>query len=342
MKLKPIREQVVVITGASSGIGREAALQFAQRGAKLVAAARNEQALQSLVQSIEQKGGQATYQVCDVSDFEQVKAVAAKAVREYGRINTWVNNAAIALYAPFEGTTPEEFRRVLEVNLMGQVHGAQAALPELRRAGGGALICVSSVESQVSLPLHSAYAAAKHGIAGFLDALRRELRHEGVPISVTNVMPATINTPLFSSARTKIGVKPQGPPPIYQPNVVADMILYAAEHPVRDLLAGGAAKMMILSQRLSPGFTDAVFSSDRFGFQTQRTDEPKGVDAPNNFYQPIEREDRTEGDFSPKARGFSLYDLFEKRGTAGTLLALGAAALLLTRMSSRAKMDVSA
>ena len=154
-----------------------------------------------------------------------------------------------------------------------------------------------------------------------------------MPISVTNVMPATINTPLFSNARTKIGVKPQGPPPIYQPNVVADIILYAAEHPVRDLLAGGAAKMMILSQRLSPGFTDAVFSSDRFGFQMQRTDEPKGVDAPNNFYQPIEREDRIEGDFSPKARGFSLYDLFEKRGTAGTLLVLGAAALLLTRMS---------
>jgi NAD(P)-dependent dehydrogenase (short-subunit alcohol dehydrogenase family) len=333
MKLKPIQEQVVVITGASSGIGRETALQFAERGAKVVAAARGEQALQSLVRSIEQTGGTATYQVCDVADFEQVKAVAAKSVREYGRIDTWVNNAAIALYAPFEGTTPEEFRRVLEVNLMGQVHGAQAALPELRQAGGGALICVSSVESQVSLPLHSAYASAKHGIAGFLDALRRELMHEGVPISVTNVMPATINTPFFNNARTKIGVKPQGPPPIYQPKVVAEMILYAAEHPVRDLLAGGAAKMMILSQKLSPSLTDAVFSSDRFGFQTQKTDEPKSLDAPDNFYQPIEREDRAEGDFSHKARGFSLYDLFEKRGTAGTLVALGAAALLFARMS---------
>ena len=157
--------------------------------------------------------------------------------------------------------------------------------------------------------------------------------HEGAPISVTNVMPATINTPFFNKALTKIGVKPQGPPPIYQPKVVADMILYAAEHPVRDLRAGGAAKMMILSQKLSPSLTDIAFSSDFLGFQAQKTKEPKSVDAPSNFYQPIRQEDRTEGDLSSKARGFSLYDLFEKRGVAGTLFALGAAALLLKSMS---------
>jgi len=193
---------------------------------------------------------------------------------------------------------------------------------------------VSSVESKVSLPLNSAYASSKHGIAGFVDGLRRELMHEGAPVSVTNVMPGTINTPFFNNARTKIGVKPQGPPPIYQPKVVADVILYAAEHPVRDMVAGGAAKVMILGQTFAPGFMDALLSTDRFGFQTQKTNEPKSVDGPNNFYAPVEGEDRTEGDFSHKAKAYSLYDRLQMRGAVGTVLvggALGAAALLLAR-----------
>jgi NAD(P)-dependent dehydrogenase (short-subunit alcohol dehydrogenase family) len=331
--LKPINKQVVVITGASSGIGRETALQFAAGGAKVVAVAHGEQALQSLVRQIEQLGGEATYQVCDVADFEQVQAAARKAVSEYGRIDTWINNAAINLYATFEQTTPEEFRRIFDVNVMGQVHGCKAALPFLKQQGG-VLICVSSVESKVSLPLNSAYASSKHAIAGFVDGLRRELMHEGAPVSVTNIMPGTINTPFFNNARTKIGVKPQGPPPFYQPKVVADVILYAAEHPVRDMIAGGAAKGMVLGQKLAPDLMDAMLATDRFGFQTQKTDEPKTVDAPNNFHAPIEREDRVEGDFSYKAKGSSLYDWLEMRGAAGTLLvggALGAAALLLAR-----------
>lgn len=337
MKLKPIKKQVIVMTGASSGIGRETALQFAKRGAKVVVAARGEQALQSLVREIKQQGGEATYQVCDVADFEQVKAVAAKAVREYGRIDTWVNNAAVALYAPFEQTTPEEFRHVLEVNLMGQVHGAQAALPYLRKAGGGALIFVSSVESIVSLPLHSAYAASKHGIAGFVDSLRRELMHEGAPISVTNIRPASINTPFFNNAMTKIGVKPQGAPPLYQPSIVADVILYAAAHPVRDMIAGGAGKVMITAQKFAPSLVDKMLATERGGFASQKTNEPKTIDAPNNFYAPVASEDRAEGDFGSKSKSYSLYDQMEKRGALGALLAggaLGAAALLLAAQKS--------
>jgi NAD(P)-dependent dehydrogenase (short-subunit alcohol dehydrogenase family) len=337
IKLKPINKQVVVITGASTGIGREAALQFAAHGAKVVAAANGEEALRSLVRHIEQRGGKATYQICDVADFEQVEAVAEKAVREYGQIDTWVNNAAINLYATFEQTTPEEFRHIFEVNVMGQVYGCKAALPFLKRQGG-ALICVSSVESKVSLPLNSAYASSKHGIAGFVDALRRELMHEGAPVSVTNIMPGTINTPFFNHARTKIGVKPQGPPPFYQPKVVADVILYAAEHPVRDMIAGGAAKAMILGQTFAPGLMDVLLSSDRFGFQSQKTAEPKSIDSPNNFSAPIAGEDRTEGDFSHKAKGYSLYGWLQMSGAAGTLVVgavLGAATLLLGRACGR-------
>jgi NAD(P)-dependent dehydrogenase (short-subunit alcohol dehydrogenase family) len=333
IRLKPIHKQVVVVTGASSGIGRETALQFAARGAKVVAAAQGEEGLQSLARQIQKQGGAATTHVCDVADLQQVKALADKAMREYGRIDTWVNNAAIVLYAPFEETTSEEFRRILDVNVMGQVHGAQASLPYLRRAGG-ALICVSSVESQVSWPLHSAYAASKHAIAGFVDSLRRELMHAGAPVSVTNIMPGTINTPLFTHARTKIGVKPQGPPPFYQPSVVAEAILYAAEHPVRDFIVGGSAKAMLLGQKFAPALMDRLLSSDRFGFQAQRTNERKTLDAPDNFYRPAGTENRAEGDFSSRARGYSVYDWLEMRSPAGKLIfagAAGAVALLAAR-----------
>jgi NAD(P)-dependent dehydrogenase (short-subunit alcohol dehydrogenase family) len=157
--------------------------------------------------------------------------VADRAVAEYGRLDTWVHCAAVSLYATFEETTPEEFARLIEVNLVGRLTGAMAALPHLKREGRGALIHISSVEAKRSFPLQSAYSSSKHGIIGFLDALRMELMREGIPISVTNVMPAGINTPFFNKARTKMGVKPMPAPPIYHPQVVAEVILHAADIP---------------------------------------------------------------------------------------------------------------
>ena len=237
MRLKPVEEQVVALMGASSGIGRESALRFARRGAKVVVSARGEEGLASLVDEIRREGGQATAVVADTSDFEQVKAVADRAVEEYGRLDTWVHLAAVGLFATFEQTTPEEFARVIDVNLMGQVYGAMAALPHIKREGRGAMIHISSVEAKRSFPFHSAYGASKHGIDGFLEALRVELKHEGWPISVTQVLPGTINTPFFDKGRTKIGVKPVGIPPIYEPETVANVIVYAAENPARDLVS---------------------------------------------------------------------------------------------------------
>jgi NAD(P)-dependent dehydrogenase (short-subunit alcohol dehydrogenase family) len=304
MQLKPINQQVVAIVGASSGIGRETALQFGKRGAKLVVSARSEQGLESLVEEIRRDGGEATAIVADVSVFEQVKAIADKTVEQYGRIDTWVHNAAVELYAAFEQTTPEEFKRLIDVNLMGQVYGAMAALPHLKREGRGALIHVSSVEARRSLPLQSAYAAAKHGIDGFLESLRVELQHEKLPISVTNVMPASINTPLFSKARTKLGVKPQGIPPIYQPHLVAEAIIKVAEHPKRDVVVGDAGKMILLAQRISPSVVDAYMV--RTAFKGQRTNEPKSADAPDNLFEPLPGYNSIEGDFSDQARSQSL------------------------------------
>src|ERR671916_1055587 len=285
VKLKPIENQVAVVMGASSGIGRETAFRLAKRGAKVVVAARSEAGLRSLEEEIRRLGGEARAVVADVSEFEQVEAVAQSAVEEYGRLDTWVHLAAAGLFAPFDQTEPEEFKRVVDVNLMGQVYGAMAALPHIKREGGGALVHVSSMGAKRSIPLQSAYCASKHGIDGFLEALRAELRREGAPVSVTQVMPATINTPLFDKVRTKLGVRPVAPPPIYQPGGVADAIPYAAEHPARDLVVGGAARAVMTGQQISPRLLDALL--ERFGFEVHYTDEPKSEDDPDNLFEPV-------------------------------------------------------
>ncbi len=304
LRLKPVDEQVVVIMGASSGIGRASALAFADQGAKVAVSARSAPGLDSLVATIRGTGGGATAVVADVSDVAQVEAAADTAVRTYGRIDTWVNCAGVAVFAPFEHTTPEEFRRVLDVNFMGQVHGAMAALPHLRR-DGGSLVCVSSMGVKRGIPLQTAYCASKHAIDGFVEALRVELQHDKAPVSVTNVMPATINTPLFDNARTKLGVKPVAPPPVYQPNVVVDAILYAAQHPVRDLAVGGAAKAMILSEKVAPRAVDAILR--RVGYRLHYTKDPKPEAAPDNLFETLPDHDSVEGTVGDRAFSRSLY-----------------------------------
>jgi NAD(P)-dependent dehydrogenase (short-subunit alcohol dehydrogenase family) len=300
MKLKPVGEQVVVVMGASSGIGRETALRLAKRGAEVVVAARSEAGLRTLEDEIRELGGEAKAVVADVCEFEQVEAVAQSAVEEYGRLDTWVHLAAAGLFAPFDQTQPEEFKRVVDVDLMGQVYGAMAALPRIKREGRGALVHISSVVGKRSAPLQSAYSASKHGVDGFLESLRVELLQEGWnSIGVTNVMPAAINTPFFTKARTKLGVKPKGFPPIYQPGVVADAILYSAEKAPREIVAGGAGKGMLLTQRLSPRLMDAIMV--RGGFGSQMSDEPKSTADPDGLFAPMEGQDRAEGEFGEQA-----------------------------------------
>src|SRR4028118_552758 len=249
MQLKPINQQVVAVVGASSGIGRETALQFALRGAKVVVSARSEQKLASLVNEIRSFGGEVTPLVIDdVAVFEQVKAIADRTVEVYGRLDTWVHIPATAVFATFDNKTPQEFKRVIDVTLMGQVYAAMAALPHLKREGRGALIHISSMEGRRALPLQSPYSTAKHGLEGFLEALRVELKHQGLPISVTSIKPAVINTPFYNNGRTKLGVKPTGIPPYYQPSLVADAILYVAEHPTRDFIVGDVGKVLDRSE----------------------------------------------------------------------------------------------
>lgn len=299
MQLKSIAQQVVVVVGASSGIGRETALQFAKRGAKVVAIARSQPGLDSLVAEIGQMGGDAIAIAADTSNFEQVKGVVDKAIAHYGRIDTWVQNAAVEIYASFDDTTVDEFRRVMEVNYLGHVYALKAVLPHLKRTGG-ALIHVTSVEAVRSLPLQSAYAASKHAVNGLLEAVRVELMHDQAPVSITEIQPAGINTPLFDKAITRLGMKPQGTPSLYSPGAVAEAILYAAEHPTRSIVVGDAGKMVVLAQRLAPQLLDAYLV--RSGFESQKTNQPKSADAPNNLYVPIAGFDRSEGDLQDKTQ----------------------------------------
>jgi NAD(P)-dependent dehydrogenase (short-subunit alcohol dehydrogenase family) len=335
MKLKPIEQQVVAVVGASSGIGRQTALRFAKQGAKLVVAARTESGLESLVKEITDLGGEAIAVRADVSDFEQVQNIADQTIARFGQLDTWVNAAGTAVIAPFEQVTVEEFKRVIEVNLMGPVYGAMVAMPLLRRTGQGAIVTITSVEARRSMPLQSSYSASKHGLEGFMDALRAELRYEGFPISITNIMPSVINTPFYNKARTKLGVKPTGVPPYYQPSLVADAILYAAEHPTRDLIVGDVGRAVDFLQKIAPDLVDTLVGA--IAVPGQRTNTIKSVDDPNNLFEPIEGYSTTTGDFTDKTIP-SFLDWFDRHPVMkwGT----GAAVAVLAIIAARGLQDV--
>jgi NAD(P)-dependent dehydrogenase (short-subunit alcohol dehydrogenase family) len=284
--------------------------------------------LDTLVREIENTGGEAVAFTADVADFQQVKAVADGAVKRFGRIDTWVNFAATSVYAEVKDTTPEEFSRVVQVNLCGQANGAMAALPHLGRVHSGALIFISSVEGEVSMPYHSAYAASKHGLNGFIDALRIELAHEKSPVRVTTVMPTGVNTPFFNNARTRLGVKPKPPRPIYRPEHVADVVLYAAENHGRDFFVGGAAKMFVIGNRWMPRVVEAYLQSSMF--RAQRTNVPKSDEDPSALFASETGDSRIQGDYTPIARRRSAYVWLQTHPLAyamikGFVLLVGAA-----------------
>lgn len=295
INLKPLNEQVVVVFGASSGIGRQTALEFAKRGAKVLVSARGETGLASLVKEIENEGGSAYYMTADAANFAEVELVARAASERFGRIDTWAHVAGTAIFAKFEETTPEEFKRVIEVNLLGQVYGAMAVLPYLRE-NGGALIHVTSVEAYRTLPFQTAYGASKHGISGFIKGLRLELEKEGVPISVTEILPAAINSPIWDKGRNKFGYKVQPPvPPIYHPKIVSEAILFAAENQVRDFVAGGGAIGVPIMERVSPKLTDKITSLIGFNQFSAEIHLPDSSDA---LFEPTPEFDTIEGRFS--------------------------------------------
>ncbi len=289
---KPLPEQVIVVVGASSGIGRATAIEGVRRGAQVLACARGAEALATLAEEVADVGRLETM-VADAADAASMRSVAERAVERFGRIDTWAHVAGVAEYGRFEDHTPAEFRQVVEVDLLGPVHGAMAALPHLRQQGRGAFVVVSSELAKRAFPLVSAYSAAKHGVNGFCESLRVELQHEKVPISITEIQPAAVDTPFFEHARTRLGVRPSGPPPVYSPEKVADAILSAAELPKREVVVGGAAQVQLLLQRISPRIMDAFALAT--AFRLQRSGEPKSPEDADSLFSPVEGDDRTHG-----------------------------------------------
>jgi NAD(P)-dependent dehydrogenase (short-subunit alcohol dehydrogenase family) len=331
LRLKPLRDQVMVITGASSGIGLVTAKQAAAAGARVVLSARNQSALDAAVAAIRATGGRAMAFAADVADERQVDALADAAQREFGGIDTWVNNAAVSMYGRVMELPLGDLRRQMDVNYWGQVYGSRAAVRAMQKTGG-ALINVGSALSDRAIPLQAGYCAAKHALKGFTDALRMELEEAGVPIAVTLVKPASIDTPFFDKARTYMDVEPKPVPPVYAPEVAADVILRAATQPIREIIAGGAGAKLSAARWL-PRLADLYM--ERWTFDAQRSDQPARSRG-DNLYVPVDDDGGERGsNWDGHTRESSLYNKASLNPLAACAIAAGVAVALATAVKVR-------
>lgn len=271
VQLKKLAEQVIVITGATSGIGLTTARKAARRGASLVLVARNEEALRQLADQLAAQGCKAIAVAADVGRDEDMRRVAQTAIESFGGFDTWVNNAGVSIFGRMEDVALQDQRRLIDTNFWGVVHGSLAAVRHLKQKGG-AIINVGSELSDVAVPLQGMYSASKHAVKGFTDSLRVELEAEHAPVSVTLIKPASIDTMFVRNAKNYMEVEPKLPAPVYAPELVADAILFAAAHPKRDMFVGGAAKFGSAGAHHMPGLADKIIQ--RLLFRQQRTDIP--------------------------------------------------------------------
>jgi len=322
LTLKPLREQTLVITGASSGIGRATAKEAARRGARLVLVSRNHDALHKLVDELKEQGAAAVAVVADVGVQEDHDKIVQTAMLSFGGFETWVNNAGVSIFGKLEDVALEDQRQLFETNYWGVVYGSMAALRELRQRGG-ALINVGSELSDRAIPLQGAYSASKHAVKGFTDSLRMELENDGAPVSVTLVKPGSIDTGYVEHAKNYLDVEPQLPPPVYSPQAVANAILHAAEHPVRDVYVGGAARAMSAFGQAMPGLADRVLGPQMDRAQRSHRPATDGDDALWHSGEPV-----AHGRASNVCSS-SLYTDLCTRWKGVACASVGAAALLL-------------
>ena len=281
-KLRKLRDQTIVITGASSGIGLATARMAAARGANVVLSSRNEHDLQRATEQIRDNGGRATYAVADVAKPVEVDRIAEVARREFGRIDTWVNNAGVSIFGKLTEVPLEDKRRLFDTNFWGVVHGCRTAVREMREEGG-VLVNVGSIVSDRAIPLQGVYSASKHAVQGYTDALRMELEHDGIPIVVTLVKPSAINTQYVEHARNYMDQAPTLPPPVYAPEVVSDAILRCAEKRVREVTVGGGGRMMAVMGMVAPRSTDLYMERAMF---SQQQDKTGNVRSQDSLFQP--------------------------------------------------------
>ena len=279
--------QTVVITGASAGIGRAAARLFGQRGDRVALIARGQAGLEAAVRDVERAGGTALSVPTDMADFAQVDAAARQVEDALGPIDVWVNVAFTSVFAPFSEITPEEFARVTQVSYLGFVHGTMAALARMRPRDRGVIVQVGSALGERSIPLQSAYCGAKHAINGFTSSLRCELLHDKSGVRITVVQMPAVNTPQFSWVRSKLPRHPQPVPPIYQPEVAARGVVFAADHPERrEYFVGGTTTATIMANRAAPALLDRYLA--RTGYNSQQTGSRQRPGRPENLWQPAD------------------------------------------------------
>jgi NAD(P)-dependent dehydrogenase (short-subunit alcohol dehydrogenase family) len=298
--------KVVVITGASAGVGRAIARAFARQGAHIGLLARGHEGLEGACRDVEQCGGKALALPTDVANPEQVEAAAAQVEQTFGAIDIWVNDAMASVFSPVKEMKPEEYKRVTEVTYLGTVYGTLAALRRMLPRDKGRIIQIGSALAYRGIPLQSAYCGSKHAIQGFTESLRAELIHDKSNVKITMVQLPAVNTPQFGWVKSRLAHKAQPVPPIYQPEVIAQGVTYVAEHYRRQLFIGTSTVIAIQGNKIAPGYADHYLG--RTGFQSQQTDQPEDANRPNNLWAPVDEDHDygAHGTFDERARSRSL------------------------------------
>jgi NAD(P)-dependent dehydrogenase (short-subunit alcohol dehydrogenase family) len=295
--------EVVVITGASGGVGRATAHAFAGNGASVALLARGRAGLDAAAEEVRRLGGRPLPISVDVADADAVEQAADTIERDLGPIDVWVNNAMATIFARFLDITADEYERSTAVTYLGYVNGTRAALRRMRTRNRGTIVQVGSALAYRGIPLQAPYCGAKHAIQGFTEALRCELLHDGIDVHVTMVQMPALNTPQFSWGRTRLPNHPQPVPPIYQPEVAAEAIVYAAHHRRREIYVGGSTAVTIIGNKVAPGLGDRYLAKN--GFSGQQTDQPVDPDRPDNLFEPADAE-----------RDFDTHGIFDDRSTS--------------------------